>query len=176
MRTYLPKIFLVFGILVLCALPAFGQVTPTGSISGTITDPQGAVVPNATVTAKNKATGVERSTTTAESGTFNIPQVPSGMYNVTVQPTSGFKKSQVTDVKVDVGTPATVNVMLEVGTAQEVVTIVGGGEVIQTQSATIGTTLTGRQITDIPTASRDALDLVLALPGTTTPGRPRTSS
>src|SRR2546427_10120186 len=56
------------------------------------------------------------------------------------------------------------------------VTIVGGGELLKTQSATIGTTLTGRQITDIPTASRDALDLVLALPGTTTPGRPRTSS
>jgi hypothetical protein len=53
---------------------------------------------------------------------------------------------------------------------------VGGGELLQTQTATVGTTLTGRQITDLPTASRDALDLVLALPGTTTPGRPRTSS
>jgi hypothetical protein len=176
MKIYLPKIFLVLGILALCCFPALGQVTPTGSISGTITDPQGAVVPNATVTAKNKQTGFERSATTAESGTFNIPQVPSGTYTVTVQATSGFKKSQVTDVKVDVGTPATVNVVLEVGTAQEVVTIVGGGEVIQTQTATIGTTLTGRQITDIPTASRDALDLVLALPGTTTVGRPRQSS
>ena len=54
--------------------------------------------------------------------------------------------------------------------------MVGGGELIQTQSATIGTTLTGRQITDIPTASRNALDLVLALPGTSTVGRPRQSS
>jgi hypothetical protein len=88
----------------------------------------------------------------------------------------GFKKTQITDVKVDVGTPSTVNVTLEIGGAEETVTIVGGGEVIQTQSATIGTTLTGRQITDIPTASRDALDLVLALPGTTTVGRPRQSS
>src|SRR5262245_57536522 len=156
-------------------LTAFGQTTPTGSISGTILDPQGAVVPNASITAKNKATGEEKSATSAESGVFKIPAVPSGVYNVTVE-LKGFKKTQVTDVKVDVATPSTVNVTLEVGTTQETVTIVGGGEVIQSQSATIGTTLTGRQITDIPTASRDALDLVLALPGTTTVGRPRQSS
>ena len=54
--------------------------------------------------------------------------------------------------------------------------MVGGGELLQTQTATVGTTLTGRQITDLPTASRDALDLVLAMPGTTICGRPRQSS
>lgn len=79
-------------------------------------------------------------------------------------------------MSVDAGTPATVNVVLELGNPQETVTVVGGGELIQTQSATIGTTLTGRQITDIPTASRNALDLVLALPRTSTVGRPRQSS
>jgi len=176
MKNYLPKFLFIFVILAICGLSVFGQVTPTGSIAGAVTDPQGAVVPNATITVTNKSTGVTRTATTGDSGTFAIPQLPTGVYTVTVQATSGFKKSQVTDVKVDVGTPATVNVTLEVGTAQETVTIVGGGEVIQTQSATIGTTLTGRQITDIPTASRDALDLVLALPGTTTVGRPRQSS
>jgi hypothetical protein len=176
MKNYLPKFLFVFVILAICGLPVFGQVSTAGSIVGTVTDPTGAVVPNATVTAKNKATGKESSTTTRDNGNFNIPQVTSGVYVVTVQATSGFKKAQITDVKVDVATPATVNVVLELGNPQETVTIVGGGEVIQTQSATVGTTLTGRQITDIPTASRDALDLVLALPGTTTVGRPRQSS
>lgn len=176
MKNYLPKFLFIFVILALCGLPVFGQVTTTGSIVGTVTDPTGAVVPNATVMVKNKSTGKESSTTTTDNGNFNIPQVSAGVYTLTVQATSGFKKSQVTDVKVDIGTPATVNVVLELGNPQETVTIVGGGEVIQTQSATIGTTLTGRQITDIPTASRDALDLVLALPGTTTVGRPRQSS
>ena len=176
MKKYLPKILFVFVILAICGLPVFGQVTTTGSIVGTVADPTGAVVPNATVTAKNKSTGKESTATSTDNGNFSIPQVSSGMYTLTVQATSGFKKSQVTDVKVDVGTPATVNVVLELGNPQETVTIVGGGEVIQTQSATIGTTLTGRQITDIPTASRDALDLVLALPGTSTVGRPRQSS
>jgi len=175
MKKYLPKFLFVFVILAICGLPVFGQVT-AGSIVGTVTDPTGAVVPNATVTAKNKATGKESTSTTSDSGNFNIPQVSAGLFTVTVQATSGFKKSQVTEVKVDVGTPTTVNVVLELGNPQETVTVVGGGELIQTQSATIGTTLTGRQITDIPTASRNALDLVLALPGTSTVGRPRQSS
>ena len=177
MKNYLPKFLVLLAILGACCLPAFGQVSPTGSIAGTVTDSQGAVVPNATVTAKNKNTGKEETTQTNDSGNYKIQSVEApGTYVVTVKATSGFKTANVTDVKVDVGTPATVNVTLEVGSAEETVTIVGGGEILQTQTANIGTTLTGRQITDLPTASRDALDLVLSMPGTTTPGRPRTSS
>ena len=158
MRNLLFRFFLVSAVVCLFGLPAWGQVSPTGSISGTVVDPQGAVVSNASITAKNKATGESKTATSSDSGTYNIPAVPSGVYVVTVE-MKGFKKTQITDVKVDVGTPSTVNVTLEIGGAEETVTIVGGGEVIQTQSATIGTTLTGRQITDIPTASRDALGM-----------------
>lgn len=176
MKKYLPKFLFVFVILAICGLPVFGQLTTTGSIGGTVTDPSGAVVPNASITVKLKATGKESTATTNDNGSFNIPGLEAGTYTVTVQATSGFKKSQITEVKVDIGTPAMVKVELELGNPTETVTVVGGGELIQTQSATIGTTLTGRQITDIPTASRDALDLVLALPGTSTVGRPRQSS
>ena len=101
MKNYLPKFVFIFVILAICGLPVFGQVTPTGSISGAVTDPQGAVVPNATVTVNNKSNGVTRTATTSDSGAFTIPQLPTGVYTVTVQATSGFKKSQVTDVKVD---------------------------------------------------------------------------
>ena len=130
-----------------------------------------------TITVKNNSTGKESTAQTNDSGNFQIPTVEApGVYTITAQATSGFKTAKITEVKVNVGTPTTVNFELEVGTSEQTVTIVGGGEVLQTQSATVGTTLTGRQITDIPTASRDALDLVLALPGTTTVGRPRQSS
>jgi carboxypeptidase family protein len=177
MKNYLPKFLVLLAILGACCLPALGQVSTTGSIAGTVTDAQGAVVPNVTVTSKNKNTGKEMTAQTNDNGSFKIPVVEApGVYTITAQATSGFKKAVVTDVKVDVATPATVNVVLEVGSAEETVTIIGGGEVLQTQTATVGTTLTGRQITDIPTASRDALDLVLGLPGTTTVGRPRQSS
>jgi hypothetical protein len=176
MKRHLPKLFFVLLILALCGLPVFGQVSNAGSITGSVLDPHGAVVPDASVTVKNNTTGLARTTTTSESGLFTIPSLPVGVYTVTVQATSGFKKAEVTKVKVEIGTPATVNVALELGNPQETVTVVGGGEVLQTQSATVGTTISGRQITELPFTSRDSLDLVLMLPGTATPARPRSST
>ncbi|MGH9971998.1 MAG: carboxypeptidase regulatory-like domain-containing protein, partial [Pyrinomonadaceae bacterium] len=169
-------ILIALVISLLCSVAALAQVTTTGSISGSVTDPTGAVVANATISVKNNGTGVENTTTTSENGTFSVAQLPRGTYTVTVQATSGFKKSEITKVNVNVGTPTTVNVTLELGAPQETVTIVGGGEVLQTQTANIGNTITGRQITELPFTSRDALDLVLALPGTQTPARPRSST
>lgn len=177
MKDHLLKFLVLLAILGAFCLPATGQVSTTGSIAGTVVDSQGAVVPNVTITVKNNSTGKESTAQSNDSGNFQIPTVEApGVYTITAQATSGFKIAKITEVKVNVGTPTTVNFELEVGTSEQTVTIVGGGEVLQTQSATVGTTLTGRQITDIPTASRDALDLVLALPGTTTVGRPRQSS
>ena len=175
MRNGLHRFFLAILALVVCGVSVFGQAASTGSISGTVVDPKGAVVAGASVKVVSNATNQEFTTQTKDDGAFTIPSLLAGVYTATITAT-GFKQSIVTDIKVDVGKPSTINVELEIGAANETVTIVGGGELLQTQTATIGTTLTGRQITDLPTASRDALDLVLAMPGTTTPGRPRTSS
>jgi Carboxypeptidase regulatory-like domain len=169
------RTFLVLLALSVCAAPVFAQTGSTGSLTGTVVDPKGAVVAGASIKIVAKATGQEFDAQTSEDGTFTVPTLTAGIYTATVT-ASGFKQSVVTDIKIDVGKPSSINVELEIGAANEIVTVVGGGELLQTQTATIGTTLTGRQITDLPTASRDALDLVLALPGTTTPGRPRTSS
>lgn len=174
MRNGIQKYVLVLLTVGLCALPAFGQLS-AGSLTGIVKDPKGAVVAGATVTVKNTATNQEFSTETNNDGAYSIPTLASGKYTATIV-AKGFKQAAVTDIKIDVGKISTINVDLEIGAANETVTVVGGGELLQTQSATVGTTLTGRQITDLPTASRDALDLVLAMPGTTTPGRPRTSS
>lgn len=151
------------------------QAQTTGSIAGVVQDPNKALVAGATVVVVNNATKEEFTATTNDEGYFRVPVLIAGTYTATITGT-GFKKTVVTDIKVDVGSPSTVNVQLEVGAASEQVTVVGGGELLRTENATVGTTLTGRQITDIPTASRDALDLVLAMPGTTTPGRARTST
>lgn len=175
MRNGLQKYLLVLLTFGLCALPALAQSTSTGTLSGTVTDPKGAVVAGATVTVKNTGTNQEFSTQTNNNGAYSIPTLTSGVYTATIV-SAGFKQAAVTDIKIDVGKTSTINVELEIGSANETVTVVGGGELLQNQTATIGTTLTGRQITDLPTASRDALDLVLSMPGTTTPGRPRTSS
>ncbi|MEP7340298.1 MAG: carboxypeptidase regulatory-like domain-containing protein [Acidobacteriota bacterium] len=155
-------------------LTALAQGT-TAPISGNVLDPNGAAISGATVIVKSIATGVEYKATTSGSGAYTVPSLGSGVYNVTIE-AAGFKKAVVQDVKMDVGVPATVNVTLEVGAASESVVIQGGAELLQTQTANVSTTITGRQITELPFTSRDALDLVLLLPGTSTPGRPRSST
>jgi hypothetical protein len=162
--------------LVLCCTGAVAQGGSTGSLAGTVTDPSAAVVAGATVVVRSNATGQEFTATTADNGTFNVPALASGNYTVTIT-AGGFKQAVLPDVKVDVGQPSSVSVALEVGAPTETVTITGaGGELLQTQTATVGTTITGRQIVEQPQASRDALDLITLLPGVQTTGRPRTST
>jgi hypothetical protein len=172
------KRFLIAVALLLLSLsgPTLAQTGSTGSIAGTISDPTAAVVKGASITVKNNATNQEFTTTTTDNGTFNVPALISGNYTVTIA-ASGFKTAVVPDVKVDVGAPSSINVTLEVGAPTETVQVVDvAGELINTQSATVGTTITGRQIVEQPQASRDALDLVTLLPGVQTTGRPRTST
>src|SRR5262245_25305226 len=152
----------------------FSQVTSTSSISGAVVDPSGAVVAGAAITVKNDATGEEFRATSAGNGTFNIPALVAGSYKLTVTAT-GFKQAHVQGIKIDAGVPATVNVSLEIGAATDSIVIQSSGEVLQTQSANISTTITGRQITDLPFTSRNATDLLLFQPGTVTPGRPSSS-
>jgi len=162
-------------VVVVCALSAHAQVVSTAPLSGTVHDPTGAVVANAAVTVRNVDTGVVFKTSSGANGSFVVPALGSGTYAVSVE-APGFKQTKIQNVKIDVGVPAQVQVNLEVGSQTEAVTVEAGGEVLQTQSATVSTTLTGRQITDLPLVSRDALDLVLFLPNVNTPGRPRTST
>jgi hypothetical protein len=175
MKSQLSRLAALCLAALLGAASAAAQVAAAGSLAGTVADQQGAVVAGATVTVRSEATGREFTATTADNGTFNVPSLPAGNYTVTITG-QGFKQAVLPGVKVDVGTPSSISVALEVGAPTETVTITGaGGELLQTQSATVGTTITGRQIIDQPQASRDALDLVTLLPGVQTTGRPRTS-
>ena len=83
------------------ALPVMGQVT-TGSLTGVVTDPQGAIVAGATVTLTNSGTKIDIKTTTTEQGEFVFPQVPPGRYSVAVEATN-FKKALATDLVIEVG-------------------------------------------------------------------------
>ncbi|MCI0664946.1 MAG: Plug and carboxypeptidase regulatory-like domain-containing protein, partial [Acidobacteria bacterium] len=172
---------LVFSVLatfsLLIAAGSFGlaQVTTTSRISGNVADPDGAVIRDANVAIRNDATGVSFNVKTREDGGFIVPSVSVGTYTVTIS-AAGFKQTVIKDVKAEIGTTVTVDVKLEVGTASETVVVTGGAEVLQTENTTIGATISGRQITELPFTSRDALDLVLTLPGTATVGRPRSSS
>ncbi len=147
----------------------------SGSIAGTVADANGAVVPSATVVVSGES-GQQFTVSTNSSGGYRVPALNSGIYTVAVT-APNFKRTLIERIKVDVGTPTTVNVALQTGDVSESVTVTGsGGEVLQTQTATVGTSITGRQISETPVASRDALDLIGLLPGTATVGRPRSAS
>ncbi|MBP7415782.1 MAG: TonB-dependent receptor [Pyrinomonadaceae bacterium] len=167
---------LTLGLMLLLAQAAIQAQLTTGSISGTVTDASGAVVPGASVTVKGQA-GQNYSATTNGEGYFTIPGVAAGTPTYTVTITApNFKTAVVQNVKVDVGTPATVNTTLQAGQISEQVVVTSGAEVLQTETANVGTTIQGRQILETPIQSRDALDLVTMLPGTNTVGAVRTSS
>lgn len=169
------RITALTAFVALLAVPVFAQTSTAGSIAGAVTDQTGAVVAGAEVVIKNNGTLAENTVNTTDNGTFNVPSLPTGTYTVTIT-AAGFKKAVITDVKVDVAKASSVNISLEIGAPTETVTVVGSGELLQTQSANVANTITGRKITDLPYASRNALDIVLFLPGTATVGRPRQSS
>src|SRR5712691_10597031 len=129
---------LVASLLVLLAVTetaAFAQ-TGTSGISGTVRDSTGAVVPNATVTAMNEATGLTYTQSTTDSGLFAFTSLPVGNYTITIEK-QGFKKFQKTHNALEVGTPLAVDAAMEVGQLSEVVTVQGGIEQLQTSTATI---------------------------------------
>ncbi|OFW06130.1 MAG: hypothetical protein A3H96_23980, partial [Acidobacteria bacterium RIFCSPLOWO2_02_FULL_67_36] len=143
---------------------ASAQGGSTSSLSGTVTDTTGAVVPGADITVKNDATGTLFTAVSGTNGTFTIPAISSGTYTATVH-LEGFKTVVLKDIVVSVGVPAHINAKLELGGVAETVVVGGATEVVQTQQTSVTTTLTARQIANIPLAGRAAFDLVNYVPG-----------
>jgi hypothetical protein len=151
------------------AVPAAAQGT-RGSLTGLVSDPNGAAVVAATVVVKNIATGEETRATTSDQGAFVLPSLAPGKYRVTVE-AAGFKRAEVTEVTVEVSQAAKVNVPLEVGEVSEQVTVTGETqEVINTVSPVLGNTINTRQVKDLPLPSRNPLDLARLQAGIATIG------
>jgi hypothetical protein len=135
-----------------------------GSISGTVTDPKGAVVPEAVITLTNTGTNATRTVTASKDGVFEITQVPPGTYEVRAE-APGFKALVQTDVIVQVNTPLTLDFSLEVGGTSETVTVTAGEETINQRDATIGNTFGEQQIRQLPIEGRNVVDLLSLQPG-----------
>ena len=150
-------------LVVIGAAATFAQ-TGTSSITGTVLDVNGAAVPGATVTALNEATGVVYTQTSNDSGLYSFSSLPVGVYTVTVEK-QGFKKFQKTKNALEVGTPLTVDVAMEVGLVSEVVTVQGGTEQLQTANATLGNVVEQKAIETLPLNGRNPLTLLLLEPG-----------
>src|SRR5258708_3004047 len=144
------------GVLLTAAL-SFSQ-TSTTALSGTIYDSSGAVVAGATVTATNDATGVALTQTTNNAGLYSFPSIPVGSYTLTVE-MAGFKTVRRTGITLVVGTPATVNVTLELGDTREVVKVEASAVPINTTTATIGNVVEHHAVATLPLNGRNPLNL-----------------
>ncbi|MDQ3219647.1 MAG: Plug and carboxypeptidase regulatory-like domain-containing protein, partial [Acidobacteriota bacterium] len=140
----------------------------TSRVTGTVTDTSGSVIAGATVTLVNEATGASLTTETSDSGAYNFDLVLPGTYSVTVEK-AGFKKFVGTDNQALVNQPATVNASLQVGAIEEVVTVEGAAEQVQTStSGNVGTTIDQRVLEAAPIIGlrgRNPLDLLNNVPG-----------
>ncbi len=138
--------------------------TSASRISGAVTDSNGAVIAGAKVTAKNDATGVAQTQMTTEAGLYSFPSLPVGSYTITVE-MSGFKTANRPGVIIQVNTPVTVDVTMEVGQTNEIVNVTGGVERLQTDNATIGNVVQQKAIESLPLNGRNPLTLLTLEPG-----------
>jgi hypothetical protein len=150
--------FLTAALMLLTAAQLFGQLE-TGKISGTVRDTSGAVIPDATVTVKSVATGVERSVQSGSIGQYLISALTPGIYEVRVT-NKGFKTFQ-TSVEVTVGGSATLDAQLEIGESTTVVEVVGGGSTeVNTQTQEMSQLVDRQQMAQLPSLTRNAYDFV----------------
>jgi hypothetical protein len=139
----------------------------TASINGTVTDPSGAVIPGAAITALNHATNATRETQSTESGTYNFASLTPGIYDVSVSK-AGLRTLKFEAVTLTVDQALTLDAKLEISTAAQVVTVEGTNVVpIDTTDSQISNVVDEKQIAALPLILRDPYQLVLLTPGTT---------
>jgi hypothetical protein len=152
----------LIGATILLTTLALAQL-PTGSISGTITDPSGAVLPGAKVTIKSAQTGQELTLTTSSRGTYTSGPLQPGNYTVSVT-APGFRTTQST-LPVQVGGVTSGNFALTLGSANELVNVEATAIQVNTEQATVQGVLNASQIETIPFSGRNFLDLATFEPG-----------
>jgi hypothetical protein len=155
---------LVILVLLVAGTNLFSQ-TDTGSIAGTVTDPTGAVIPGATITATSTDTGLKLSAMSNDTGQFTILAVPRGNYSVSTD-VSGFDPQTIA-VTVTVTTQQNVAFELKPAGASTTVQVTAAAPLVDTANATIGANIEGRQVTELPLNGRNFSSLALLTPGVT---------
>ena len=142
-------------LLAYCSLPLLSQnLESTASLSGTVTDPQGARVRRATVLVTSPDRGITRTFTSDNSGTFSFTLLPPGIYTLNVQ-APGFRKFAQDQITLEVGQAATLNVSLTLGNVQETVQVTGEAPLLNTDNANIASEISQKQILDLPLNQRN---------------------
>jgi hypothetical protein len=152
--------FLLFACAVYCAAQA-----ATGNFRGTVSDATGALLPNCSVAIANATTGFARTVKTNERGDFNAPSIPVGVYNVTVELT-GFQKTVVSGVELQVDQTATLPIELKPGAINERVEVQAVAPLLEAQVSSLGQVVENKQIVDMPLNGRNPFALGALAGGT----------
>jgi len=155
----------VLFLSVVCSPAAMAQAT-SGTLTGLVTDPSGAVVPNATVTITDANRGSSVTTTTNEQGLFSRTQLANGTYDLRIT-AQGFKATDQKGIVVNIDRETKINVAMQPGEVQQSVEVVANETpVLVTDRAEISTTIPARELTSLPTLSQNVTQLELLAPGT----------
>ena len=157
-------VFACFVLLFACASASLAQTGGTGALTGTVTDPSGAVIAGATVVATDAGTGQARTTTTDANGSFKFSLLNPGNYTVKFS-ANGFKTVEVPAVTVNVTETEVLNHALEVGAQSEQITVESTQQTIQTQNATNGDLVGSKEVTSLPLVSRNYTQIINLSPG-----------
>jgi hypothetical protein len=159
----LVRLIPLVALLLHCGIsPALAQ--GTSEIRGRVLDPQGAVLPGVAVTISNVETGMFRQTVTGPDGSYLIPNLPPGRYDLTAEVT-GFSKFQRQGVQLEIGKTAVVDAQLQIGGREEAVTVTAEAPLVDTTSKEVGGNIGGREMRDLPVFNRNWIQFVSMLPG-----------
>jgi carboxypeptidase family protein len=150
-------------VILAMAVIAIGQITTTG-IRGIVRDPQGAVIPKATIKVTDNSTGVEQTTVSSNDGDFLFPSLQFGSYKLTAIAT-GFQTTVIGSVVVQSGRVTDVSVDLQVGTTSEMIQVTASTEQLNTTTTEVGGTISNKLVQNLPYAGRDGLNFAVLIAG-----------
>src|SRR5262249_22173967 len=154
---------LILCLLLLLSARALGQTAGTGALTGTVTDPKGALISDAQVTVTSEVTGEARKVMSQQNGTFLAPLLQPGSYRLEViKP--GFKKSIKEGLLVNVTETTRLDIELEVGAVDEQMTITSEAQMLQTESSTLGRVTDRALVSDLPLVTRNYTQIVTLSP------------
>src|SRR5438552_3227801 len=158
--------------LVLAAVAALGTVLPayaqSATITGTVTDPAGAVLPGALITITNTETNSERTFTTDEHGDYTVPLLTAGTYRVEAL-LSGFQTADAENIELGVDDRLRIDFILQIGEVTERITVTETTPLVQSQSSSVGIVIDNRKITELSLNGRQFESLAQLVPGSVSP-------
>jgi outer membrane receptor protein involved in Fe transport len=156
----------VSALLVLALISSFSisAQDATGNVIGVVSDPTGAVIPKAKITVTNVETKISSVAYSGGDGSYQVPLLPIGVYQVTAEAT-GFRKEVVSQQQLQINQSLKIDLRLQVGASTDVVQVEANASGVETVSAAVGNSVTGEQIQNLPLNGRNVMGLALLQPG-----------